>query len=87
MIASFSACRVVGRCLYICVFKSFQRKNHKVISQVTSLGGHVMSPRKDRKRPGNSSLRTPSKRRQGRAVAPSCWNQISASSWSSKKLV
>ncbi|GFX79661.1 uncharacterized protein TNCV_2745801 [Trichonephila clavipes] len=57
LIASFSACRVVGRCLYICAFKYPQRKNHKVINQVTSLAGQAISPRKERRRPGNNSLK------------------------------
>ncbi|PNF32057.1 hypothetical protein B7P43_G05747 [Cryptotermes secundus] len=35
VIASLSACRVVGRCLYTCAFKCPQRKNHKVINRVT----------------------------------------------------
>ncbi|GFV51652.1 integrase catalytic domain-containing protein [Trichonephila clavipes] len=38
--------------------------NHKVINQVTSLEGQVMSPRKERRRRGNNSLRMPSERRE-----------------------
>ncbi|GFX77793.1 hypothetical protein TNCV_1107101 [Trichonephila clavipes] len=40
-----------------------------------------MSHLKEGKRPGNNYLRMPCKRREVWAV-PSCWNQISASSWS-----
>ncbi|GFS60573.1 uncharacterized protein TNCV_5073521 [Trichonephila clavipes] len=35
VITSFSACRVVGRCLDICAKVSPKKKNHKVINQMT----------------------------------------------------
>ncbi|CAI6356947.1 unnamed protein product [Macrosiphum euphorbiae] len=36
-----------------------------------------MSPRKERRCPGNISLKMVSERREVCAVAPSCWNQTS----------
>ncbi|GFS82810.1 hypothetical protein TNCV_3127601 [Trichonephila clavipes] len=63
VIASFNACRVVGRYFFTCTFKCPQREKSQV-NKSGDLGGQAMSPRNERRRPGNNSLRIPSERRE-----------------------
>ncbi|GFY63680.1 hypothetical protein TNIN_409511 [Trichonephila inaurata madagascariensis] len=77
VIASFSACRVIGHVCALAPLNVPKEKNFKVINQVTSLGGEAMSPFQSESAPKQLS-----EAQQHRGVFFStCRNQSSAS-WS-----